>query len=110
MDPASESPRESRVRVRLVLAGLPVPVCQHVVLDGRRFVARVDLAWPEWKVALEYDGHDHTLDDRRGHDVDRLDELRRLGWVVITVTSRQFARPGWIESGVREALVERGAW
>ena len=109
MDTASESPRESRVRVRLVLAGLPVPVCQYVVLDGRRFVARVDLAWPEWKVALEYDGHDHTLDDRRGHDVDRLDELRRLGWVVITVTSRQFARPGWIESRVREALVERGA-
>jgi hypothetical protein len=109
MDPASESPRESRVRVRIVLAGLPVPVCKYVVLDGRRFVARVDLAWPEWKVALEYDGHDHTLDDRRGHDVDRLDELRRLGWVVITVTSRQFARPGWIESRVREELAARGA-
>jgi hypothetical protein len=109
MDPASESPRESRTRVRIVLAGLPVPVVQYVVLDGRRFVARVDLAWPEWKVALEYDGHDHALEDRRGHDVDRIDELRRLGWVVITVTSRQFARPGWIESRVHEELAARGA-
>jgi hypothetical protein len=109
MDPASESPRESRTRVRIVLAGLPTPVCQYVVLDGRRFVARVDLAWPEWKVALEYDGQDHGRDDRRGRDVDRIDELRRLGWVVIIVTSRQFARPGWIESRVREELAARGA-
>lgn len=108
-DPASESPRESRVRLRIVLAGLPVPVCQYVVLDGRRFVARVDLAWPEWKVALEYDGHDHATDDRRGRDVDRADELRRLGWIVITVTSRQFTRPGWIESRVGEELSGRGA-
>ena len=82
---------------------------QFRVLDGGRLVARVDLAWPEWKVAVEYDGHDHALDDRRGHDVDRIDELRRLGWVVITVTSRQFARPGWIESRVREELAARGA-
>lgn len=109
MDPASESPRESRVRLRIVLAGLPVPVSQYVVLDGRRFVARVDLAWPEWKVALEYDGRNHAIDDRRGHDVDRIDALRRLGWAVITVTSRQFARPGWIESRVHEELAERGA-
>jgi hypothetical protein len=109
MDPKSESPMESRVRVDLVRAGLPVPVSQYEVSDGRRFVARLDLAWPEWKVAVEYDGWDHTAEDRRGRDVERIDALRRLGWIVITVTARQYRTPGWIEGRVREALTERGA-
>ena len=109
MDPRSESPMESRVRVDLVRGGLPVPVSQYEVWDGRRFVARPDLSWPEWKVAVEYDGWDHTAEDRRGRDVERVDELRRLGWIVITVTARQYRTPGWIERRVREALTERGA-
>ncbi len=96
-------------RVDLVRAELPIPVGQYEVWDGRRFVARLDLAWPEWKVAVEYDGWDHTLEDRRGRDVERIDALRRLGWVVITVTARQYRTPGWIERRVREALAERGA-
>jgi hypothetical protein len=110
MDPAAESPMETRTRLVIVTAGLPPPVSQFRVLDERgRFVARVDLAWPEWKVAVEYDGHDHTSDDRRGRDVERIDALRRLGWTVIVVTSRQYATPGWIEQRVRDALRERGA-
>jgi hypothetical protein len=110
MDPAAESPMETRTRLVVVRAGLPRPVAQFRVLDGAgRFVARVDLAWPEWKVAVEYDGHDHALDDRRGRDVERIDALRRLGWFVVVVTSRQYATPGWIERRVREALGERGA-
>ncbi|WP_018334856.1 hypothetical protein [Actinomycetospora chiangmaiensis] len=108
VDPRAESPRESRMRVRLALAGLPLPVSQYRVLDGFRFVARVDLGRPEWKVALDYDGRDHAENDRRGRDIDRVDELRKLGWVVITVTARQFHRPGWVQQRVREELVARG--
>jgi hypothetical protein len=109
MDPAAESPMETRTRVVIVRAGLPRPVSQFCVRDGGRFVARVDLAWPEWKIAVEYDGHDHAAADRRGRDVDRIDALRRLGWIVIVVTSRQYATRGWIERRVREAMDERGA-
>ena len=72
--------------------------------DGRRHVARVDFAWPERKLALEYDGWKHTEDDRRGLDIDRIDDLRRLGWTVIVVTNLQYRRPGWIEARVREEL------
>ncbi|MFC5063873.1 endonuclease domain-containing protein [Actinomycetospora atypica] len=104
MDPKAESPQETRVRLRLLRAGLPHPVTQFEVLDRRRFVARVDFAWPESKLALEYDGWDHTVDDRRGIDVDRIDDLRRLGWTVIVVTNRQYRRRGWIENRVREEL------
>lgn len=110
IDPLAESPMETRVRVRIVRAGFPLPRSQYEVWDDDWMVARVDLAWPEWKVAVEYDGHDHAVDDRRGRDVERLDHLRRLGWVVITVTARQYFRtPKWIERRVREELTARGA-
>jgi very-short-patch-repair endonuclease len=104
MDPKAESPQETRVRLRLLRARLPHPLTQYEVWDGHREVARVDFAWPERKLALEYDGWDHTKDDRRGIDLDRLDDLRRLGWTVIVVTSRQYRRRGWIEARVREEL------
>ena len=52
-DGNSGSPQESRLRARLVLAGLPRPQTQVSVFDrSGRFVARVDLAWPALKVAV----------------------------------------------------------
>jgi hypothetical protein len=34
-------------------------VAQFGIRDGNRFVARVDFAWPEHHLALEYDGAWH---------------------------------------------------
>ncbi|MFI7588008.1 endonuclease domain-containing protein [Spongisporangium articulatum] len=85
VDPRAESIRESMLRVALVLAGLPPPVVQHEVRDPRGgFVARVDLAWPQWRLAVEYDGAYH--DDRRqfSRDRDRLNRLREAGWEVLS--------------------------
>lgn len=108
MDPKSESPPESRLRLVLVRAGLPAPTVQYQVCDEHRKVARVDMAWKRYRVALEYDGHDHTLEDRRGRDIDLIEDVRSLGWVVIVVTKRQARRPDWIIARVREALLARG--
>src|SRR5690606_24033746 len=49
----SESVPETHSRLLMVFAGVPEPVCNHPYLvDGvERF--RLDLAWPEFKVALE---------------------------------------------------------
>jgi very-short-patch-repair endonuclease len=104
MDPKAESPQETRVRLRLLRAGLPHPVTQFEVWEGSWRVARVDFAWPERKLALEYDGWNHADDDRRGIDVDRIDDLRRVGWTVVVVTNRQYRRRGWIEARVRAEL------
>jgi hypothetical protein len=38
-------------------AGLPLPTPQLKVFDGGRFLARVDFAYPEAKVAIEVDGY-----------------------------------------------------
>lgn len=108
MDPRSESPPETRVRLVLVLAGLPAPEVQYQVFDEHRKVARLDMAWERYRVALEYDGLDHTLEDRRGRDIDRIEDVRSLGWVVIVVTKRQARRPGWMVERVGSALVARG--
>jgi SAM-dependent methyltransferase len=55
----AESPPETRLRVALVRAGLQ-PVVQHVVTDEHGFaLARADLAYPDARLAVEYDGADH---------------------------------------------------
>jgi hypothetical protein len=107
LDPRSESPSETRVRLQVILAGLPRPELQWPVTGPGRD-RRLDLAWPEYGVAVEYDGRDHALADRRGRDIDRLDALRAQGWIVIVVTARQLARPMWVPDRVRAALISRG--
>ena len=69
------------VRLLLVDGGLPRPVAQHWV--GNR---RVDLAWPEWKVGVQYDGIQHWDDPRqRTRDIDQDVEYRDLGWRMVRV-------------------------
>lgn len=59
-DPRAESPMETRLRLLLVRSGLPAPHLQYSLLDDRgESLARFDLAYPEAKLAIEYDGEDH---------------------------------------------------
>jgi very-short-patch-repair endonuclease len=61
---------ETRLRLLLVLAGLPPPAVQYELHDAFGLViARFDLAYPEARLAIEYDGLGHarrafTNDDR----------------------------------------------
>lgn len=87
VDGRAESPPESELRVRLVLAGLPRPEPQHRVFVAGRFLARVDLAWPAQRVAVEYDGAWHGAPGRLHPDRRRLNRLIASGWLVIHVTS-----------------------
>ncbi|WP_018353002.1 hypothetical protein [Longispora albida] len=89
VDPRAESAQESRLRVRLILAGLPVPVPQFEIHTGREFLGRVDLAWPEYRVAAEYDALWHG-DPRQLHaDRRRLNRLAAAGWLVLHVTAQR---------------------
>jgi very-short-patch-repair endonuclease len=86
IEPRSESPMETRLRTRLVESGLPRPVAQYELRDGAGgFVARLDLAYPEQRVAVEYDGAWHW--GQRRHDDRRRDAARALGWIVIVVSA-----------------------
>lgn len=91
-DAAAQSPPESQLRVRLVLAGLPRPVAQHPVRLPSGLVLHPDLAWPAFRVALEYDGHWHADADQLHRDRQRLNQLATAGWTVLHVTSRRLHR------------------
>lgn len=54
LEPRSESQMESRLRVKLVVGGLPRPAAQYDVYDDDGHVGRADL-WLDG-VAIEYDG------------------------------------------------------
>ena len=90
VDGGAESPRETRLRLLILDAGLPRPQTQVRVRDEYgQIVARVDLGWPELKIAVEYDGDQHWTDRRQfANDIRRIELLQALGWIVIRVTAQ----------------------
>ncbi|MDN5757592.1 MAG: DUF559 domain-containing protein [Tomitella sp.] len=91
IDGGAESPQETRTRLLIIRHGLPPPQTQVRVRDeyGRIF-ARVDLGWPWWKVAVEYDGAWHwERKNQRCNDIERHEILTNLGWRVVRVTADQ---------------------
>jgi very-short-patch-repair endonuclease len=108
VDPRAESLPESITRVHLVKAGFAV-VPQHRVVIGSRVVARVDLALPDLKIAIEYDGRWHEADVQRALDNDRLARLRAGGWTVIVVTAELLRDPRRLVATVSAAVAERSA-
>ncbi len=84
--------------------GLPEPVLHHRVYDGDRFVAEVDLAYPERRIALECDGDVHLEREVREKDLPRQNDLVLLGWQVLRYTpARYWTRPEHIVTEVRDA-------
>ena len=98
-DGRAESPQESRLRVRLRLAGLPILEVQYSIFGPDGFIARVDLAWPELKIAIEYDGLAHVGSARQmQRDRRRLNRLVADGWIVLHVTAERLRDdfPGFV--------------
>ena len=88
-DARSGSPPETRLRLVLARAGLPPPAVQHPVLDDVRCRAIwLDLAYPEHRLGVEYDGGDHLRPDRVLDDIERHTRLAAAGWRVLRYTSR----------------------
>jgi hypothetical protein len=85
----TESIAERRVLQILGRHGLPAPSTQYEIRDNDgRFVARVDFAYPDLKIAIEYDSYAHHV----GHeafdrDGDRRNAMLRAGWYPITATA-----------------------
>jgi hypothetical protein len=87
VDGRSESRPESLVRVACVRAGLPAPVPQYVVTGGGEFLGRVDLAWPEARLIVEYEGAHHFDELQIRRDDQRYRRLTAAGWRVIRLSS-----------------------
>lgn len=87
MDAGAQSPQETWLRLLFINAGYPRPQTQIPILGPSGFPKYyLDMGWPEFMVAAEYDGEQHRLDDAqyRG-DIGRSEYIERLGWRRIRV-------------------------
>lgn len=107
-----DSPQESRLRMLLVLAGLPEPRVNRIVRSPiGAWLRRFDMSYDEYDVLVEYDGRQHaeSVEQWLG-DIARREELDGMNLRIIVVTSHGiFDEPARTLTRVRDILKGRGA-
>ena len=97
----------------VVLAGLPEPVVNHIIRDPRTgdWLRRFELAYPELRIAIEYEGRHHRDDDEVwDRDIDRREDLDRRSWRIVQVISKGlYDNPLRTLQRIDQARVDRGA-
>ena len=86
---------------------LPRPVLQHVVRDRGRFLARLDFAYPDLRLAIEIDSYEHHS-GRAHFERDRrwLSRLAALGWRILHITWAQLVNePDEVARLVARAII-----
>jgi very-short-patch-repair endonuclease len=106
---AAESQMESRLRLVLVLGGLPRPEAQVSLHDSQgRFLGRPDLFYRAQRLAIEFDGgihRDQLVDDNR-----RQNRLLSAGIGLLRFTSADvYGAPDSVVAHVRAALERASA-
>ncbi len=73
-----------------------------------RFVARIDLGYRQWKIAIEYEGDHHREREQYQRDVARTNDLRDNGWLVLRFTADDvFRHPDRLVRQVARAILDR---
>ncbi len=91
-DAGAESPMESRLRWRFLVARLPAPRVQVEVADGGRR-HRLDLGWEEHQVGAEFDGLEaHMTRAQLTADRDRHNWITERGWRLLHFTATDVYR------------------
>lgn len=105
-----DSPMETRLRLLIVLAGLPEPTVDHRIhtRDGV-LLYRFDLYYAAARLIIEYDGKQHEKDRQRRSDILRDEQfdawrLRK----VVTVADDIYGVPGQTLSRICRAMREQG--
>lgn len=107
-----DSVMESRLRMLIVLAGLPEPTVNKITRNEiGEWVWRFDLCYESLKLIIEYDGKDHKLRSQQwNYDIQRREQLVREGWRVIVITGEAFFdAPVDTLDRIRAAMVDCGA-
>ena len=104
-----DSPRETRVRLLMVLAGLPEPACNPMIGNHTAPIGHFDLVLGEFMIVIEYDGDHHRTDPLQwSRDIARHEAAVRAGYVVIRITNGRMVQPREVAETVHTVLVERG--
>ncbi|MGV0800245.1 DUF559 domain-containing protein, partial [Mycolicibacterium elephantis] len=105
----AESPMESEARLVMIDGGLAPTELQYEIVDRDFRTWRVDFAWPECRLAVEYDGFDwHSDQDQFRRDRLKRAALQEVGWSVLSVVFDDVRRRPWemlrrIETELRRA-------
>jgi predicted transcriptional regulator of viral defense system len=88
--PERRSP-ESEMETMLIRCmrrnGWPEPVPQYEIRHGGVFIARVDAAYPQWRIAVEYQSDEHHSGRRASErDNDRRLRIIAAGWFPVEAT------------------------
>jgi very-short-patch-repair endonuclease len=105
-NPYAGSPMETRLRMIIARAGLPRPRVQWVVQDvAARTAVWLDLAWPEHRIGIEYEGDGHTTPAEVLRDAGRYTRLVDRGWRIYRYTKYDvYAEPGRIVAELTRAI------
>ncbi|QPZ39109.1 endonuclease domain-containing protein [Paramicrobacterium chengjingii] len=104
----AESPRESRLRVHLVRAGLPMPAVNPTVFYNGAFMGRVDMLYLEWALIIEYEGEQHLTDVRQWRkDIDRVNDFADIGLRTIRATAADDRDPAVLIERIRAHIATR---
>lgn len=103
---ATESPMETRLRLLLVLAGLPRPLIQPTLRgESGIFLARPDLYYAVHRLVIEYDGATHK--DSLAQDNRRQNRLLEAGYRILRFTASDvLGNPSGVVSLVRRAIAK----
>ncbi len=98
---------ETILRLVMIEGGLPRPVPQYWV-EGAN--ARIDLALPQWRLAVEFASRQHHDGWQRVQsDKERDRRLAARGWIVLHFTARDvMRRPDQLVAEVVAALRQQG--
>ena len=95
-DPRSESPMESEGRLAMIDGNLPVPELQYEIVDGNGELRRLDFAWPDDRVAAEYDGMDrHSGPEAMLSDRRRQNASGDIDWTVVPIAFEDVRYRSW---------------
>lgn len=95
----SRQPTESEMETLLLQVlrhnGFPEPITQYEIRCAGRLVARVDAAYPQWHIAIEYDSYEYHA-GRKAHDRDnaRRNKITAAGWLPVTATAEDLRAGG----------------
>ncbi|WP_240951103.1 endonuclease domain-containing protein [Bifidobacterium olomucense] len=91
MIPGARSPKESESHLLLRSHGIPHPILNYHVPDSSFKTGApmtLDMAWPDFLVAVEYDGDQHRTDrEQWRRDQEKRNRLRARGWEIILATA-----------------------
>lgn len=85
-DGRAESPMESEARLVMIDRGLPLPELQYPIHGRDGEVWRVDFAWPEARLAAEYESIEwHAGREEMLRDKKRWGSIQERGWTIIPI-------------------------